>query len=63
MKYEKYNSIQYVSNNWKANTSNSINSVFNGLLRIKHKKPSAIKRYHLINGEYIHILSGDKIKL
>ena len=63
MKHEKYNSCQYVSNNWKANQGNSIKCNFNGLLRIKHKKASPIKRYHLINGEYIHILSGDKIKL
>ena len=64
MKYEKYNSIQYVSNNWKANQSNSIDCKFNGLKRIKHKKPSELKVYHKLNDNtFIHIMTGEEIKL
>ena len=64
MKYEKYNSIQYVSNNWKANESNSCKVLFNGLLRIKHKKPSELKVYHKLNANtFIHIMTGEEIKL
>lgn len=58
----KYNSIQYVSNNWKANQNNSIDCNFNGLLSIKHKKPSELKVYHKINANtFMHIMTGEKI--
>ena len=58
----KYNSIQYVSNNWKANQNNSIDCNFNGLKRIKHKKPSSLKVYHKINANtFMHIMTGEKI--
>ena len=35
----KYNSIQKLTNNWKANEGNSCKVLYNGLKRIKHKKP------------------------
>ena len=39
----KYNSIQKLNNNWKANQSNSIKVLFNGLKRDKNKLPSKVK--------------------
>jgi hypothetical protein len=57
-----YNGIQKLSNNWKANQSNSCKVLFNGLKRIKYKKPSSLKVYHKINANtFIHIMSGEKI--
>mgnify|MGYP003142642219 FL=1 len=40
MKYEKYNSIQYVSNNWNSNISNSIDCNYKGYKHDKTKQPS-----------------------
>jgi len=58
----KYNSIQKLTNNWIANQGNSINCNFNGLKRIKHKKPSSLKVYHKISANtFIHIMTGEKI--
>jgi len=38
-----YNGIQKLNNNWKANQSNSIKVLFNGLKRDKNKLPSKVK--------------------
>ena len=58
----KYNSIQTLTNNWKANQGNSCKVLYNGLKRIKHKKPSSLKVYHKINANtFIHIMTGEKI--
>ena len=38
-----YNGIQKLNNNWKANQSNSIKVLFNGLIRDKNKLPSKVK--------------------
>ena len=38
-----YNGIQKLSNNWKANQSNSCKVLFNGLKRDKNKLPSKVK--------------------
>ena len=58
MKYEKYNSIQYVSNNWKANQGNSIDCNFNGLLSIKYKKASPRGRSEIFLEDENHMPIG-----
>jgi len=45
----RYNSIQKLSNNWKANQSNSIKVLFNGLKRNKNKLPSKVKYFNKNN--------------
>ena len=44
-----YNGIQKLSNNWKANQSNSIKVLFNGLKRNKNKLPSKVKYFNKNN--------------
>ena len=52
----------YKNNNWKAIQGNSIKVLYNGLKRIKHKKPSSLKVYHKISANtFIHIMTGEKI--
>lgn len=38
-----YNKIQFLSNNWNRNISNSINMNFNGYKKDKNKKNSKVK--------------------
>ena len=52
----------YKNNNWKAIQGNSIKVLYNGLKRIKHKKPSSLKVYHKLNANtFMHIMTGEKI--